>query len=402
MRPWLGTILLLLFGVVLALGLCEIGLRLAGIEYPHFYAFEPVAGIGLRPGVKGYWLKEGGGYVSVNREGWRDREHALAKPPNTLRIAVLGDSFAEAMQVNQDEGFCEVMEKALQGCGDLRGRQVEVLNFGIAGFGTAQELLTLKHRVWQYAPDIVLLAFTSGNDLADNSPVLNRKDSVPFFVLKDGRPVLDDSRTRQAEKVWRAIEAKRNWLGRFYIWRHDHVRVLQVLDYAQEVLRDWWMAKVTGEATGGVKQGAVGAGMFVDIYHAPRDQVWKDAWQVTEALLLKIRDEVVQKGARFGVVVMSNDIQVNPDKAIGKKLAGNPGVEDVFYPDHRVERLCQSHGIAVLLLAPGFQKYAYRDHIFLHGFKTSFRNTLGSGHWNRDGHRLAGETIARWLCPQIN
>jgi hypothetical protein len=234
MRPWLGKILLLLFGVVLALGLCETGLRLAGIEYPHFYVFEPVAGTGMRPGIKGYWLREGGGYVSVNRDGWRGREHALAKPPNTLRIALLGDSFAEALQVNQDEAFGAVMEKALQGCGNLRGRQVEVLNFGVAGYGTAQELLTLEHRVWQYAPDIVLLAFTSGNDVADNSPALNHKEHAPFFVLKDGKLVLDDSRTRRAEQVWRSIEAKRNWLGRFYIWRNDHLRVLQVLDYARK------------------------------------------------------------------------------------------------------------------------------------------------------------------------
>jgi hypothetical protein len=142
--------------------------------------------------------------------------------------------------------------------------------------------------------------------------------------------------------------------------------------------------------------------MFVDIYHEPKNEVWKNAWQVTEALLLKMQDEVVQKGARFFVVVLSNDIQVNPNAAVRRKLSGNPEVEDVFYPDRRVERLCQGHGIPVLLLAPGFKEYAARHHVFLHGFKTSFRDTLGSGHWNRDGHRLAGETIARWLCPQIN
>ena len=73
----------------------------------------------------------------------------------------------------------------------------------------------------------------------------------------------------------------------------------------------------------------------------------------------------------------------------------------MFYPDHRVERLCKSHGIPVLLLGPSFQKYAAQHQVFLHGFHTLFRNTLGSGHWNQNGHRLAGETIAQWLCPQI-
>ena len=81
----------------------------------------------LRPGIKGHFLKEGGGYVRINSDGLRDREHSLSPPPNTLRIAVLGDSFTEAMQVNREEAFWAVMEKDLQGCGNLRGRQVEVL-----------------------------------------------------------------------------------------------------------------------------------------------------------------------------------------------------------------------------------------------------------------------------------
>jgi hypothetical protein len=54
-----------------------------------------------------------------------------------------------------------------------------------------------------------------------------------------------------------------------------------------------------------------------------------------------------------------------------------------------------------LLLAPYFQEYAGKNQVFLHGFRQAFRDTLGTGHWNQLGHSLAGQTIARWLCPQI-
>ena len=144
----------------MALALCEAGLRLLGIDYPDFFDYDPVVGSKLRPGIQGYWLKEGGGYVSINSDGLRDREHSLQPPPHTLRIAVLGDSFAEAMQVNREEAFWAVMEKDLQDCPRLRPRRVEVINFGQAGFGTTQELLALRHRVWKYAPEIVLLTAT--------------------------------------------------------------------------------------------------------------------------------------------------------------------------------------------------------------------------------------------------
>ena len=54
-----------------------------------------------------------------------------------------------------------VMEKDLEKSDHLQGRHVEVINFGVSGFGTTQELLTLEYKVWKYSPDVVLLAFTT-------------------------------------------------------------------------------------------------------------------------------------------------------------------------------------------------------------------------------------------------
>lgn len=401
MRRWLEKLLLFLLGAIFALVMVEGGLRLFGIEYPHFYEFDPVLGGRLRPGIEGYWLKEGGGYVSINSDGLRDREHAVAKPPNTLRIAVLGDSFPEALQVDQEEAFWAIMEKQLQGCENLKGRNIEVLNFGVSGFGTTKELLDLRRRVWKYSPDIILLSFTTGNDLADNSPTLNQRDGDPFFVFQDGELVLDDSRTKRAEKIWQSFEIRRNWLSSFNEWRYDTFRILQVIEHAKKIVRDWWPEKSPEGMAGSVCQGLAGAGMFIDIYREPADEAWKEAWQLTEAVLLKMRDEIVQKGARLYVVVLTNAIQVHPDAGVRDTLAKYPGVEDVFYPDRRLERFCSAHGIPVLLLGPPFMEYAIKHQVFLHGFKELFRDTLGTGHWNENGHRLAGEFLSQWLCPRL-
>lgn len=170
---------MVLTSLVIALAFCEAGLVLLRIDFPDFYDYDPIVGSKLRPRIKGYYLKEGGGYVSINSDGLRDREHTLEKPPNTLRIAVFGDSFAEAIQVNQEEAFWAVMERGLQGCSNLRGRQVEVINFGQSGFGTAQEFLALQHRGWKYAPEIVLLTFFTGNDVTDNSRSFLQVEYIP-------------------------------------------------------------------------------------------------------------------------------------------------------------------------------------------------------------------------------
>jgi hypothetical protein len=394
MKPRLSKIFIILASIVTALIICEAGLWLLGIEYPDFYDYDPFLGGKLRPGIRGYFLKEGGGYVSINSDGLRDREHSVDHPPNTLRIAVLGDSFAEAMQVNQEETFWAVMEKDLQHCANLGGRQVEVLNFGQAGFGTAQELLALRHRAAKYAPDVVLLTFFTGNDVADNSPALMQFDYNPYFSLENGRLVLHDQRTREK---WQEVQQKKSWGGEFKQWRQDHFRIFQVWGQFQTVFRAWWgTPRRTGEAH--AAQPGSEQGLSDAAYRAPASPVLQEAWKVTEALLVQMRDEVAARGAKLFVVVLTIGAQVLPDPQVRDGFARSLGLKDLLYADRRLETFCQQHGIPVLLLVPHFQEYATAHRVFLHGFKDS----LGVGHWNQQGHRLAGDLIAQWLCGQLH
>jgi hypothetical protein len=151
-----------------AILVAELGLRTAGISYPNFYQSDEHTGFSLRPGAEGWYRGEGEAYVRINRQGLRDREHSLTKPKNTFRIAILGDSIAEARQVALEVTFWAVLEQQLKNCPGLGGRDPEAINFGISGFGTAQELIMLRHRVWDYSPDIVILAFLTDNDISDN------------------------------------------------------------------------------------------------------------------------------------------------------------------------------------------------------------------------------------------
>ena len=394
MKHSINKAFLIVASLVLALIICEVGLRFLGIGYPDFFDYDPLVGSKLRPGIKGYYLQEGGGYVSINADGLRDREHSLKHPPNTLRIAVLGDSFAEAMQVNLEETFWAIMAKNLQSCPQLHGRKVEVINFGQAGFGTAQELLALRHRAWKYAPDVVLLAFFTGNDVADNSPALMQFDYNPYFSFEDGKLVLHDQRTREK---WQEEQQKKSWGGKFKQWRQDHFRVSQVLQQGRKALKTWWSQPPSTSKAAAVPP-ASEPGLSDSIYREPASEGMQEAWKVTEALLLLIRDEVAARGARFFVVVLSAGAQVDPNPATRAAFAQGFGVNDLFYPDRRLEKFCQQEGIPILLLAPAFQQYATAHQVYLHGFK----GNLGGGHWNQNGHRLAGDMIATWLCGHFH
>jgi hypothetical protein len=395
LRQWLRYLALMAAGAAVAVLLAEIGLRIAGISYPRFWTTDPYCGHAHHPLAEGWYSEEGGAYVQINSDGSRGPEYTKVKPPSTLRIAVLGDSYTEAIQVPQDETFCAVLEKDLRGCRRLAERKVQVLNFGVAGYGTAQELLTLRHGVWDYSPDIIILAFYTENDLSDNSPVLasQRSDDWPrpFFKLRGGALVVDNS---FRESSW--YRTRRSWLWGLFERVAAVSRVVQVLRESlvhmgelrwEQSLRNPGVQPVITEA---VMQGS-------DVYKEPSDPAWQEAWQVTEQMIIEMHKEVVQRGADFLVVTLSNPIQVYPDAKVREEFMRMTGVRDLFYPDQRLSALGEREGFKVLDLAQPFQKYADEHHIFLHGF----RNTIaGTGHWNVQGHELAGEMIAREVCAE--
>ena len=96
-------------------------------------------------------------FVRINRAGFRDDDHVLEKGDGVYRVAVIGDSFIEAIQVEKEERATELLGEALALCQDPRFGRVEVLNFGISGYGTGQELLVWRDVASRYSPDLVLL-----------------------------------------------------------------------------------------------------------------------------------------------------------------------------------------------------------------------------------------------------
>ena len=85
--------------LAVAFALAEIGLRAIGYSNPMLWTYDDTVGSRLYAGSEGWFRNEGEAYIKINSAGLRDREHAIAKPPNTVRIAVLGDSMTEALQV---------------------------------------------------------------------------------------------------------------------------------------------------------------------------------------------------------------------------------------------------------------------------------------------------------------
>jgi hypothetical protein len=383
----------LLMGVVIG----EIGLRVARVEgYPkigdvvdsaptRFHTADRDLGWKLKPGVSGEWNGEGASFVQVNSDGLRDREHTKTKPPNTLRVAVLGDSFTEAIHVPIEQTFWSKLERKLGNCDAVKGRKkVEVINFGVQGYGTAQELMMLRKKVWDYSPDIVVLAFFIGNDVINNSPQLEYDHYRPFFVYDASGKLVPDMSFRNLPPIARNEKAV-SFVDRMPSFLVNNSRILQVI---KKVDLDRKKRQLSGDFTA----------LSSKNFNPPQDAVWKDAWRVTEGLIVTMRNEVVQKKADFLVVTIGDPMQVLGDVKARKDLMTKYNIQDLYYPDRRLEKLGAREGFRVLNLAEQFKGYTEKYQVCAHGFENSIPC---GGHWNELGHRLASILINRNLCENL-
>ena len=142
------------------------------------WAIRPDAdsNVGVNPGNYTYRYHS-------NSDGFRDDRNP-SKTPDKLRIALFGDSFVHADEVDFRDSWGQRMEQET-----LAG--AEVLNFGVQGYGTDQSLLHYRELGEFFHPHIVLIGYQFEN-IGRNVNLLRKlyqpDSNIPFskprFVLR--------------------------------------------------------------------------------------------------------------------------------------------------------------------------------------------------------------------------
>ena len=191
-RRILINVSLIILSTLFALTLSEMALRIMGFspmyvspERDRFWKYDSRLGWAHEPGQEGIFeTPQFRTHVRINDKGLRDRPHSYERQNDTERILVLGDSFAWGYGVEESERFSQLLEKSMD---------VEVINAGVSGYSTDQELLWHKNEGIKYETDLVILVVT-GNDVGDNDQELvSTIYYKPRFVLEDGQLVLRGS-----------------------------------------------------------------------------------------------------------------------------------------------------------------------------------------------------------------
>ncbi|MCA9402816.1 MAG: SGNH/GDSL hydrolase family protein [Candidatus Omnitrophica bacterium] len=203
-----------LLGLVLVLGIVDLtaytvfGVRAPGHDAQRFFAPHPRLGTFHRPGARGFWHRYRDAtryWVEINKHGFADRERKVAK--TRPRLALLGDSTAEFWEAPPEARGHEVLAEKL-------GKDWEVLNFGVRGYGLDQLYVLFTEEVAPFRPDIVLLHVCI-NDVWDNL----RQSGKPYFVLD---PASADGIRLEGVPVPAAEDAGRRSGWRWWLWEHSY------------------------------------------------------------------------------------------------------------------------------------------------------------------------------------
>lgn len=342
----LANLTLLIISTVFALLFCEAAFRLLGwspmyvsSERDRFWKYDSLLGWAHQPGQENLFkTKQFQTNVHINQKGLRDREHSYERTNNTRRILVIGDSFAWGYGVEEDQRFSSLLETTLG---------VEVINAGVSGYSTDQELIWFRKEGIKYDVDLVILVF-SGNDVGDNHrQLVNTIYYKPQFVLEeDQQPILTGypvPKTSTQGKLIYSI-SQRSALAYFLIQRYFNLLSIY----------------------GNFKGNSGVANSQMTVANSSRE-----SFDLTIALLGEMRKITGSKEAKFMIV------------ATDRWWNSPPGVT---YNDF-IDKL-KDEGFLVL------------DVESIPGFDPETMNIPDDGHWNQEGHEFVGIKIKDFI--QIN
>ncbi len=328
-----------------------IGRRFESNLAQHIYSYEINAPVFLR----------------TNQLGFRGKDVSVDKPDNVCSIAVLGDSYTAAMALTDEQTFCGQLEQLLNSR-HHSSKKWEVLNFGIFGSGTGQELALYRNLVKDLHPDIVIVAFGNATDLRDNSRELSTNPIIQFQVDGDGRL---QQIPQSAERI--QVSNMLNRFSHFYTWQKMKSKTVKQLFQ---------------------KQADLDRGRNL-IYARQEPAAYRRAWDITAALLRAFRDECQENGSRFMVAAIPSAYQIYPDYFAELTGENESAAElDPMHPDRRLSEICDDSAIPFLSLTPVFRERAPSGSYLVEAEQLFIG---GKAHLNVKGSQVVAAELSAWV-----
>jgi hypothetical protein len=325
----------------------------------------------------------------TNSMGLRDGEIG-ARRPGSFRILGLGDSFALGIQAGAAENcFLERLERLLAAAlssspahAAVPWREVEVINAGVIGYGTPQEVGYLERLGGELHPDAVLVAFFLGNDFADNS------GSTRMTVV-DGYHMLEASAEgyrRHFKPLQRRVREYLNAHSELYLVVKRRLLHPTVAFFSGRERR-------ATPRPAGVEERPFDLGL-VESMRASLAPGMAAGMEATRLALGRLRRWCDDHGTRVLLVAVPAEQQVSQRartawlRALGLE---NEGL-DFGLPNRRLAGLAAEAAVPVCDLTDSLAaRIAAGAELYL----------AGEGHWNAAGHAAAAELLVEPILEHL-
>ena len=366
LRKIFSKLVLVTFGVMLGLVVLELGVRVFSPAPPLMYVPDETLGwVHPANSTFEYDGNSGRTVVAFNSKGLRSEEHVYEKVNDTYRILVLGDSYVEAADVSMEHTFVSNLEAQLR----KAGCRSELINSGVGGYGTDQELLFLRYEGWKYSPDLVLLMFTIDNDVHDNMVKNYCRQTEQGIICQAPDRIGNWRRGVVATKAF--LQA--HWHTYSFL-QEKTARIRQV-----RLILQWLGLSEFKDANEMQQQVPMPLNLF--LREAPTEVT--RGWDLTKAIVREVHEEVIGRGVEFAVALIPSNLQLDQDtfRQATQEFKLPLSTLDRTKPNDIMVEFGQNQGIFTIDL--------------LESFLTAQRNgeRVVDGHWNVLGHQLVAEQM---------
>lgn len=354
-------------------------------EYDALLGWKKLPGVKVVRHFKGHSVLE-----CHNSKGIRGPEYSYEKDHNEYRILVLGDSFAHGYTVEFSEMFSEVLKRRLNSHRSNWNKRFQVINTGTGGWSTDQELLFFQNEGKKYTPDLTVLLFCS-NDVWYNNQPEYWCGAKPVFRLQEGKLVLTNVPVPEANCAANQNESRpeessfydtiKGWLAKRSCLYYD------VKTRIKNSYRLYHLAIKLHLAT---DPGECLVPMEWRIFRKNFTPEIRAAWEITEALIVKLCEEASSVGSRFVLFYIPGlDLSERQWEGFKRRY----GASDKDWSPNRLsaelQRICSKHNIDFINPTESFKKKLEELRSRGEGINA------GDGHWNRNGHELVGDILAK-------
>jgi hypothetical protein len=365
--------------------------KLYKIPWVMGYIEHPDVDFSLRPGSSGWFTREGESFVSINNIGSNDSKNRFNKSSDVLRIAVIGDSYVEALQVPTTKSFWYLLEEQLSNTCPRLDKKYEIVPLGVSGHGPVQYLKTLQTRAKDLNVDFNIVLFTPGNDIRNSSPQLELGSSRYSLISKrsfisieaDDRLIIKEYKnSSMLLKIYRNIITENANL----IEKSNFLKLS--IEFATR-LKNWNTSRINNKDSSDpiFDESAI---------YLPDNRLtksWKDAKLLTKKSV-ELIGKYSEKSPVFAVIGTS-PTQVTPNSKEVESLLGNLKVPDLKEPNRFFSNLFKENQIEYLDLLKYIKINENEEG--LHGVAPYW-----GGHWNSKGHKLVSNVLSQELCPIIS